>query len=114
MSLAKLEVMYGHIDGAQGKFARDPSGYLAIEAGIFRKRGLEVSWQHVQGAEQRYHKLADSSAHISLVVGRGALQHFLESRTTRILGASMNTCPYCLMVSSAIKEIQDLKGRTLA
>jgi ABC-type nitrate/sulfonate/bicarbonate transport system substrate-binding protein len=114
MGLARLVVMYGHIDGAQGKFARDPSGYLAIEAGIFRRRGLQVSWQHVQGAEQRYQKLADGSAQISLVVGRGALQHFFESRTTRILGSSMNTCPYCLMVSPAIKEIRDLKGRMLA
>src|SRR5262249_10761531 len=114
MSLAKLEVMYGHIDGAEGKFARDPSGYLAIEAGIFRKHGLEVSWQHVQGTEERYSKLEDGSAQISLVVGRAALQHYLDSKATRILGSSMNTSPYLLLASSVIKEITDLKGKSLA
>ena len=114
MSLARLEVMYGHIDGAEGKFARDPSGYLAIEAGIFRKHGLEVSWQHVQGTEERYNKLEDGSAQISLVVGRAALQHYLDSKATRILGSSMNTSPYLLLASIAIKEIPDLKGKSLA
>jgi NitT/TauT family transport system substrate-binding protein len=114
MSLSRLEVMYGHIDGAQGKFARDPSGYLAIEAGIFRKHGLDVSWQHVQGTEERYSKLEDGSAHISLVVGRAALQHYLDSKATRILGSSMNTSPYLLLASTALKEFRDLEGKSLA
>ena len=54
MELVNLTVMYGHLEGTEGKFARDPSGYLSIEAGIFRKHGLEVSWRHVQGTEARY------------------------------------------------------------
>ena len=53
MSLAPVRVMYGHLEGTEGKFARDPSGYLSIDSGIYRKYGLEVSWQHVQGTEQR-------------------------------------------------------------
>jgi hypothetical protein len=46
MSLTELNVMYGHLEGNAGAFARDPSGYLSIEAGIFRKHGLEVSWHY--------------------------------------------------------------------
>ncbi len=59
-----LSVMYGHLEGAGRGFARDPSGYLSVEAGIFRKHALEVSWQHVQGTEERYRRLADGSAQI--------------------------------------------------
>ena len=114
MSLSRLEVMYGKLEGTQGKFARDPTGYLAIEAGIFRSKGLGVSWQHVQGTEERYRRLESGSAHISFVVGRAALQHFLDSGTTRILGSSMNSCPYYLVVNPTIKEIGDLKGKALA
>jgi hypothetical protein len=33
MSLVQLSVMYGHLEGTEGKFARDPSGYISIEAG---------------------------------------------------------------------------------
>jgi ABC-type nitrate/sulfonate/bicarbonate transport system substrate-binding protein len=114
MSLSRLEVVYGKLEGAEGKFARDPTGYLAIEAGIFRKNGLDVSWQHLQGTEERYRRLENGKAHLSFVVGRAALQHFLDSRTTRILGSSMNTCPYYLIVDPAIKEMKNIKGRSLA
>ncbi len=113
MSLTRLNIMYGHLEGTEGKFARDPSGYLSIESGIYQKHGLEVSWNHVQGTEERYRRLEDGSAQISLVVGRASLQHFLDSKTTRILGSAMNSCPYYLVVNAAIRELGDLKGKTI-
>jgi hypothetical protein len=33
MSLARLTAMYGKLEGAEGKFARDVAGYIGIEAG---------------------------------------------------------------------------------
>ena len=113
MNLMRLNIMYGHLEGTEGKFARDPSGYLSIEAGIYQKHGLEVSWNHVQGTEERYRRLEDGTAQISLVVGRASLQHFLDSKTTRILGCVMNSCPYYLVVSLTIRQIGDLKGKTI-
>lgn len=114
MSLARLTIMYGELEGTNGKFARDPSGYLSIEAGIFLKYGLEVSWEHVQGTEERYRRLENGEAQISLVVGRASLQHFLGSRTTRILGCAMNSCPYYLLADSTAKELGDLKEKSVA
>jgi ABC-type nitrate/sulfonate/bicarbonate transport system substrate-binding protein len=112
--MVQLNIMYGHLEGTEGKFARDPSGYLSIEAGIYRKHGLEISWNHVQGTEERYRRLEDSSAQISFVVGRASLQHFLDSRTTRILGCAMNSCPYYLVAGPEVRELGDLKGKTIA
>ena len=114
LSLVDLKVMYGHLEGAGGDFARDPTGYLSIEAGIFAKHGLNVSWSHVQGTEQRYRRLEDGSAQISLVVGRASLQHFLTSKTTRILGCAMNSCPYYLVAAPTITKLADLKNKTVA
>jgi ABC-type nitrate/sulfonate/bicarbonate transport system substrate-binding protein len=114
MGLVRLDVMYGKLEGAEGKFARDPTGYLGIEAGVYSKRGLEVSWQHVQGTEERYRRLESGVADISFVVGRAALEHFLHSKKTRLIGSSMNSCPYYLIVKPGIKEIGDLKGKALA
>ena len=111
MALAQIKVMYGHLEGTEGKYARDPSGYVAIEAGIFAKHGLEVSWNHVQGTEERYHRLENGSAQISLVVGRASLPHFLQTGTTRILGCAMNSCPYDLLIQDSISRLQDLKGK---
>jgi ABC-type nitrate/sulfonate/bicarbonate transport system substrate-binding protein len=114
MSPIQLNVMYGHLEGNAGAFARDPSGYLSIEAGIFQKHGLEVSWNHVQGTEERYGRLASGSAQISLVVGRASLQHFLASKTTRILGCAMNSCSYYLMAEPAVSKLEDLRGKIIA
>jgi ABC-type nitrate/sulfonate/bicarbonate transport system substrate-binding protein len=103
--------MYGHLEGAGGDFSRDPTGYLSIEAGIFRNHGLDVSWQRVQGTEERYRRLERGTAQISLVVGRASLQHFLTSKVTRLLGCVMNSCPYYLITSPAINTLADLKGK---
>src|SRR5687767_7741959 len=111
MSPTNLTVMYGHLEGAGRGFARDPTGYLSIEAGIFRKHGLDVSWQHVQGTEERYRRLENGSAQVSLLVGRASLQHFLTSKTTRILGAAMNSCPYYLIAAPSISSLKDLGGK---
>jgi ABC-type nitrate/sulfonate/bicarbonate transport system substrate-binding protein len=111
MAQINLTVMYGHLEGAGSDFARDPSGYLSIEAGIFHKHGLDVSWQHVQGTEERYRRLERGTAQISLVVGRASLQHFLAAKFTRLLGAVMNSCPYYLITAPAINTLADLKGK---
>jgi len=111
MSLARLNVMYGHLEGIDGKFARDVTGYLSIDAGIYAKHSLEVSWNHVQGTEERYRRLESGEAQISFVVGRASLQHFLDTKSTRVLGCAMNSCPYLLLADPAIKEIKNLKGQ---
>ena len=114
MSMASLNVMYGHLEGTDGKFARDITGYLSIDAGIYAKHGLEVSWNHVQGTEERYRRLENGQAQISFVVGRASLQHFLDTRATRLLGCAMNSCPYLLIADASIGSLKDLKGRTVA
>jgi ABC-type nitrate/sulfonate/bicarbonate transport system substrate-binding protein len=114
MALSQIKVMYGYLEGTAGKFARDPSGYLTIENGIFANHDLDVSWEHVQGTEERYHRLENGSADVSLVVGRASLQHFLHSRATKILGCAMNSCPYYLLVHPSISGGQDLKGKIIA
>jgi ABC-type nitrate/sulfonate/bicarbonate transport system substrate-binding protein len=114
VSLAPLTAMYGKLEGAEGKFARDVAGYIGIEVGIYGKWGLDLSWQHIQGTEERYRRLETGAADISFVVGRAALRHFLDSKTTRLIGSSMNSCPYHLIVSPAVTRLSDLKGKTIA
>jgi len=111
MALTRISAMYGHLEGLDGKFARDITGYLSIADGIYEKHGLEVSWNHVQGTEERYRRLGSGAAQVSFVVGRASLQHFLDTKSTRILGCAMNTCPYLLVADAPIKEIKDLRNQ---
>src|SRR5574341_513140 len=111
MALTKINCMYGHLEGIDVKFARDITGYLSIDASIYEKHGLEVSWNHVQGTEERYRRLTSGEAQISFVVGRASLQHFLDSKSTRLLGCAMNSCPYLLIAHSAVREVKDLRNQ---
>jgi ABC-type nitrate/sulfonate/bicarbonate transport system substrate-binding protein len=111
MALTRISAMYGHLEGIEPKFARDITGYLSIDAGIYEKHGLEVSWNHVQGTEERYRRLGSGEAQVSFVVGRASLQHFLDTRSTRVLGCAMNTCPYLLVADSTIKAVKELKNQ---
>jgi len=114
MSLARINVMYGHLEGTNTKFARDPSGYLSIETGIYQRHGLEISWNHVRGTEERYRRLESGDAQISFVVGRASLQHFLDTQSTRVLGCAMNSCPYYLVADAAVGGLRELKGKKVA
>jgi ABC-type nitrate/sulfonate/bicarbonate transport system substrate-binding protein len=107
--------MYGKLEGEEGrKFAREISPHLAIEAGIYNKRGIDLQWQHVQGTEERYRRLASGAADISFVVGRQSLKHFLQSKTSVIVGSPLNSCPYYFMAAHGATMIKDLKGKTIA
>ena len=114
MEVAKLNVMYGHLEGTDGKFARDPSGYLSIDAGIYERYRLDVSWRHVQGTEARYQQLESGAAHVSMVVGRASLQHFLDLKRTRLLGCVMNSCTYYLVAAEGINTIGELKNKMIS
>lgn len=113
--MTALVAMYGKLEGEDGrKFAREISPHLAIEAGIYKKHGIDLQWQHVQGTEERYRRLAAGLADVSFVVGRQSLKHFLQSKTSVIVGSPLNSCPYYFMAGSGVKTIRDLKGKTIA
>jgi ABC-type nitrate/sulfonate/bicarbonate transport system substrate-binding protein len=113
--MSTLVAMYGKLEGDDGrKFAREVSGYIGIEAGIYKKFGIDLQWQHVQGTEERYRRLAAGAADVSFVVGRQSLKHFLRSKTSVIVGSPLNSCPYHLLAAPGIKTIRDLDGKTIA
>lgn len=114
MGATRLRVLYGVLGGAGETFARDPAGHLALEQGIYARHGLEVSWDHVQGTDERWQALTDGEAHLSLVIGRASLQHFLGSGGSRVIGSCMNRSPYMLVAPPEVREPADLRGRSLA
>ncbi|MDE0342841.1 MAG: hypothetical protein OXK82_06720 [Deltaproteobacteria bacterium] len=114
MQLTRLRVLYGVLGEGSESVPRDPSGYLGIEQGIYRRHGLDLSWDHVQGTEERNQALADGDADLSLVIGRASLQHFLRTGTTRLIGSCMNSSPYVLMVPAGTRELARLEGKVLA
>lgn len=111
---ARLRVLYGVIGKEGERVARDPTGYLALAKGIYRRHGLDVSWDHVQGTDERLQALTDGEADLSLVIGRASLEHFLDSGATRVIGSCMNRSPYLLVAPPEVRSVPDLRGKSLA
>lgn len=111
---ARLRVLYGVIGEEGERVARDPTGYLALDKGIYQRHGLDVSWDHVQGTDERLQALTDGEADLSLVIGRASLQHFLDSGATRVIGSCMNRSPYLLVAPPEVHGVPDLRGKSLA
>lgn len=114
MQVTRLRVLYGVLGEGSESVARDPTGYLGIEQGIYRRHGLDLSWDHVQGTEERNQALANGDADLSLVIGRASLQHFLRTGATRVVGSCMNSSPYVLMAPAGTHELAHLDGKVLA
>ena len=114
MEVTRLRVLYGVLGEGAESVARDPTGYLAIEQGIYRQHGLELSWDHIQGTDERNQALAGGEADLSLVIGRASLQHFLRSGATRVIGSCMNSSPYLLMAPPGVGGLSELRGKALA
>lgn len=114
MQVTRLRVIYGVLGEGNESVARDPTGYLGIEQGIYRRHGLELSWDHVQGTDERNQALADGDADLSLVIGRASLRHFLRTGATRLIGSCMNSSPYLLMAPAGTHQLAHLGGKVLA
>ena len=48
MALIKLNCMYGHLEGIEPKVAREVTGYLSIDAGIYAKHGESKAFLIIQ------------------------------------------------------------------
>ncbi len=114
MQVTRLRVLYGVLGEGSESVPRDPTGYLGIEQGIYRRHGLELSWDHVQGTDERNQALAAGDADLSFVIGRASLQHFLRTGATRLIGSCMNSSPYVLMVPAGTNDLAHLDGKVLA
>ena len=49
-----------------------------------------------------------------MVVGRASLQHFLDTKKTRLLGCVMNSCTYYLVAAEGIRTIGELKNKKIS
>src|SRR5215470_16457132 len=84
--------------------------YLAHEAGIFARNGLEVSVIRTRGDVAVMSMLAGDTTLID-VAGPIAIRSNLKGVDTVFIGAGAVTFNYWLMAAKAINTSQDLKGK---
>jgi NitT/TauT family transport system substrate-binding protein len=104
----RVTIVYAGLSGNQAP------GWVAYEAGFFRKYGLDVQMVHVVGGPKAVQVLTSGSAVLAQVSGIPTIQSRLQGSDVVFLGGILNTLNYQFIVDKNIQKPDDLKGKAVA
>lgn len=106
--LEKVRIAYSAISSSQ------LVGWVAYEAGFFKKNGLDVEFIFVEGGPRSVRAVASGEVPIGLVAGAPVLQSNLQGSSVVLITGFMNTMDYQFVVDKKITQPEQLKGTTVA
>jgi NitT/TauT family transport system substrate-binding protein len=106
--LEKIRIAYSAISSSQ------LVGWVAYEAGFFKKNGLDVEFVFVEGGPRSVRAVASGEVPIGLVAGAPVLQSGLQGSSVVLITGFMNTMDYQFVVDKKITQPDQLKGTTVA
>lgn len=103
----KLNVIYPAISGVVTAL------WVAAEANIFSKYGVEVTLVYIPTAPQVIRVMLAGDSQISLAGGAPLVNANLGGADLVFIGGAANTPAFYLMATPEIKSIEDLRGKTV-
>jgi len=88
--------------------------WIAKEAGIFKKHGLDLELIFINGSVRGIQSLIAGDLSYSGAVGTAAINAKLAGGDIAIIQSQMNTLPYFIIGNAAIKSPEGLRGRSAA
>jgi NitT/TauT family transport system substrate-binding protein len=88
--------------------------WVAKEAGIFKKNGLDLDLIYINGSTRGVQSLLAGDLGFTGAVGTSAINGRLAGGDIFIVDSMVNTLPYYLIGKPEIKSPEDLKGRSAA
>src|SRR5262245_13552994 len=106
--LEKVRIAYGAISGSQ------LVGWIANDAGFFRKNGLDVEFIFIEGGPRAVQSLASGEVQFALVAGAPVIQSNLRGLPVVLVTGYLNTLDYQFIVDKSITRPEQLKGKAVA
>jgi len=88
--------------------------WIAKEAGIFKKHGVDLDLIFINGSVRGIQSLIAGDLSYSGAVGTAAINAKLAGGDIAIIQSQMNTLPYFIIGNAAIKSPEMLRGRSAA
>ena len=107
-TLKKVVIGYSAISTSQAP------AWVAHEAGIFRKYGLDVQLIFVESGSRTVQTLISGDVVAAQVAGPSVIQSNLQGSGVVLIAGILNTMDYKLIVSRDITRPDQLKGKTVA
>jgi NitT/TauT family transport system substrate-binding protein len=105
--LTKLRITYSSISAAS------LVTWVAKDAGIFQKHGLDVGLVYIGGGTMAMSTTISGETQITQGAGTGSILARLSGADTVMFATILDTTPQSLMVQPDIRAAQDLKGKRL-
>jgi NitT/TauT family transport system substrate-binding protein len=106
--LEKVRIAYSAISGSQ------LVGWIANDAGFFRKNGLDVEFIFIEGGPRAIQSLAGGEVQFAVVAGAPVLQSNLRGSSVVLVTGFLNTLDYQFIVDRTITRPDQLKGKAVA
>jgi NitT/TauT family transport system substrate-binding protein len=88
--------------------------WVANDAGLFKKHGLDVDMIFINGSTRSVQSLVAGDLQFAGAVGTSAMNGSMAGGDIAIINGLVNTLPYYLIGNPEIKSPEDLKGRSAA
>jgi NitT/TauT family transport system substrate-binding protein len=105
--LARIRLSYSSIGAAS------LSTWVAVDAGIFHKHGLDVGLIYIGGGPRAMSTTIANETQITQGAGTGSILARLGGADTVTVATLLDTTPQSLMANANIRSPQDLKGKKL-
>jgi NitT/TauT family transport system substrate-binding protein len=106
--LEKVRIAYSAISGSQ------LVGWIANDAGFFRKNGLDVEFIFIEGGPRAIQSLASGEVQFAVVAGAPVLQSNLRGSSVVLVTGFLNTLDYQFVVDRTITRPDQLRGKAVA
>jgi NitT/TauT family transport system substrate-binding protein len=110
-SRAADKVRFAYISDSPGSSA---PYWIAKEAGIFKKHGLDVELIFINGSTRGIQSMIAGEIDFAGAVGTSAMNGAMAGGDVVIVDSLVNTLPYYIIGKPEIKSPEGLKGRTAA
>ena len=106
-ALDKINVSYGAISGSMAQT------WLAKEAKLFEKHGLDVNLIYISGGPRSIMSLIGGSVQFVNHSGMPALEAYQRGADTALIASPMNQLEHSLVVQKNIASVEQLRGKIL-
>lgn len=106
--LEKVRIAYSAISGSQ------LVGWIANDAGFFRKNGLDAEFIFVEGGPRAVQSIASGEVQFGVVAGAPVIQSHLRGSSVVLVTGFLNTLDYQFIVDKRITRPDQLKGKAVA
>jgi NitT/TauT family transport system substrate-binding protein len=104
----KVRVVFSAIGSSQSPL------WIAHEAGIFRKHGLDAELLYVGGGSRAAQVVVSGEVPIAMFTGASVISANLAGGDLVNVASGMNVLPFFLVVGPGVRQVEQLKGKKVA